>query len=175
MSRNPPGGPDRGPPRVLVMLDRPLLVELVTLTLDHGVCTTRQVTTVVEVAAVAAEWQPHLLILDMALNGLRVMQQVRTTAAVGSPMLTMGLVKRGDLRSKLDAFDAGADDILTIPFAAEELLARVIALTRRSRSVPIAMTAVISVGELQIDILNRTVRVGDSELRLAPLELGLLY
>ena len=65
----------------------------------------------------------------MSLNGLRIMQQVRTGAIVSSPLSVLGLVSRGDLRSKLAAFDAGVDDVLTIPFAPEELLARVWALT----------------------------------------------
>jgi two-component system KDP operon response regulator KdpE len=103
------------------------------------------------------------------------MQQLRTRAVAGSPLLVLGLVGRGDLKSKLAAFDAGADDMLTVPFAPEELLARVIALTRRSTTAHIALTPVITVGELQIDILKRTLRVGDSELHLTPLELGLLY
>jgi DNA-binding response OmpR family regulator len=42
----------------------------------------------------------------------------------------MGLVAPGDLQSKLAAFNVGADDMLTVPFAPEELLARVLALTR---------------------------------------------
>ena len=169
------GTGDRGPARVLVVIDRPVLVELVTMTLNHGVCTVRTVITAEQVAITVAEWQPHLLVPDMALNGLCIMQQLRTGARAGSVPLVMGLVRRGDLRSKLAAFDAGADDILTIPFAPEELLARVIALTRRTRTASVALTPVISVGDLQIDIANRTVRAGDSEMRLTPLELGLLY
>jgi two-component system KDP operon response regulator KdpE len=160
---------------VLVVLDRPVLVELISLTLNHGVCSVRTATTVKQVASIATEWQPHLLILDMALNGTRVMQQVRTRAATGAPVLVMGLLRGSDLGSKLAAFDAGVDDILTVPFAPEELLVRVIALMRRSRTAQIMLTPAITVGELQIDILNRTVRVDDSELRLTPLEFGLLY
>jgi hypothetical protein len=48
------------------------------------------------------------------------------------------------------------DDILTIPFAPEELLARVIALVRRAYSHAVTFTPVIKLGELEIDILNRT-------------------
>ena len=87
----------------------------------------------------------------------------------------MGQVGCGDLRRKLAAFDACADDILTMPFGPEELLARVISLTRRSRTAPIASTPVITVGRLEIDIVARTVRAGGSELHLTPLDLGLLY
>jgi DNA-binding response OmpR family regulator len=87
----------------------------------------------------------------------------------------IGLTRRGDLKSKLVAFDAGVDDIMTSPFAPEELLARVIALLRRSYSEMVAFTPVIRLGELEIDILHRLVRAGNHELRLTPLEQSLLY
>ena len=45
----------------------------------------------------------------------------------------IGLTRRGDLKTKSIAFEAGVDDILTVPFAPEEPLARVIAVVRRSR------------------------------------------
>jgi two-component system, OmpR family, response regulator RegX3 len=79
------------------------------------------------------------------------------------------------LKSKLNAFELGVDDILTVPFAPEELLARVIALVRRAYSDAVTFTPVIKVGELEIDILNRTVRAGSSELHLSSLEQSLLY
>jgi DNA-binding response OmpR family regulator len=54
------------------------------------------------------------------------------------------------------------DDILTVPFAPEELRARVIALLRRSYSDAVTFTPVIKIGELEINILKRTVRAGTS-------------
>ena len=84
----------------------------------------------------------------------------------GVRLPVIGLTPRGDLKSKLAAFDAGVDDILTIPFAPEELLARTVALLRRSYSDAVTFTPVIKLGELEIDILNRTVRAGTSELHL---------
>ncbi len=111
--------------RVLVVLHHSVLVELVRLTLNHGVCTVRSSTAIEQVSATLTHWQPHLLILDMAHNGSGVlMQQVRATASAGPSVLVMGLVRQHDLASKLAAFDAGVDDILTMPFAAEELLTR---------------------------------------------------
>ena len=87
----------------------------------------------------------------------------------------IGLTRRGDLKTKLTAFETGVDDILSIPFAPEELLARVIALVRRSYSEPVTFTPVIKLGELEIDILNRTVRAGPTKLNLTSLEQSLLY
>jgi DNA-binding response OmpR family regulator len=73
---------------------------------------------------------------------------------------TAAPTRRGDPKTKLAAFAQGADDILTVPFAPEELVARVLALMRRSYGAEAAFTPTIGVGELEIGILNRHVRAG---------------
>jgi DNA-binding response OmpR family regulator len=157
------------------MLDRPMLIELIKMTLNHGVYTTRTATTASEVAAALAEWQPHVAILDMDLDGTQIMALLAVTPVGGVRLPVIGLTRRGDLKTKLAAFEAGVDDILTVPFAPEELLARVIALVRRAYSDAVTFTPIIKIGELEIDILNRTVRAGTSELHLTSLEQSLLY
>jgi two-component system, OmpR family, response regulator len=113
---------------VLLALERPVLVELITLTLNHGVCTTRAVTVASEVETTVAQWQPHLVILDMDLHDSQIIT-IRSGKPAGSARLpVIGLTRRGDLGAKLAAFKAGVEDTLTVPFAPEELLARVIAL-----------------------------------------------
>jgi DNA-binding response OmpR family regulator len=168
--------PARGPARVLLVVERPMIAELIKLTLNHGVYVTRLVSTTSQVEAALAEWQPHLVVLDMDLDGLQILGMLGTRMSEGSGRLpVIGLTRRGDLRNKLAAFEAGIDDILTVPFAPEELLARVIALLRRSYSDAVTFTPVIRIGELEIDILKRTVRAGTSELHLTSLEQSLLY
>ena len=167
--------PPRGPARVLVVLDRVALTELVKLTLNHGVYATRTVGALTAVQTTLAEWQPHLLILDMDLDGRAVLEQIGANTAIQPRLPVIGLTRRGDLKTKLAAFEAGVDDILTIPFAPEELLARVIAVLRRSYADAVTFTPVIKLGDLEIDILNRTVRAGTSELHLTSLEQSLLY
>ena len=167
--------PPRGPARVLVVLDRPMMIELIKMTLNHGVYTTRTATSATEVAAALTEWQPHLAILDMDLDGMQIMTLLGATPVGGIRLPVIGLTRRGDLKTKLASFEAGVDDILTIPFAPEELLARVIAVLRRSYSDAVTFTPVIKLGDLEIDILNRTVRAGTSELHLTSLEQSLLY
>jgi DNA-binding response OmpR family regulator len=174
-TQQPTHWPPRGPARVLLVLDRPTLAEIVKLTLNHGVYTTRTAIVTSEVAAAFTDWQPHLAILDMDLDGPQVMALVAATPVGGMRVPVIGLTRRGDLKTKLAAFEAGVDDILTIPFAPEELLARVIALVRRAYRDAVTFTPVIKLGELEIDILNRTVRAGTSELHLTSLEQSLLY
>jgi DNA-binding response OmpR family regulator len=161
--------------RVLLVLERPALAELIALTLNHGVHTTRAVAIASEVETTVAEWQPHLLVLDIDLDVMQIMALLSHRTGTSTRLPVIGLTRRGDLMTKLAAFEAGVDDILTVPFAPEELLARVIAVLRRSYSDAVTFTPIIKIGELEIDILKRTVRAGTLELHLTSLEQSLLY
>jgi DNA-binding response OmpR family regulator len=119
--------PARGPGRALAVLDRPVLREIVKMTLNHCVYSTRAASTASEVAIALTEWQPQLAILDMDLDANQIMPMLRVKPG-GTRLPVIGLTRRGDLKTKLAAFQAGVDDILTVPFAPEELLARVFAL-----------------------------------------------
>lgn len=71
----------RGPARVLLVLDRVALTELVKLTLNPGVYATRTVRTLSDVGSSIAHWQPHLLILDMDLDGREILQNIGANTA----------------------------------------------------------------------------------------------
>jgi len=86
----------------------------------------------------------------------------------------IALTRQGDLQTKLSAFDRGADEVLLVPFSAEELLARVRALWRRARHAT-TFTPVVRSGELELDILRGLVRIGSAEVQLTPRERSLLY
>ena len=90
-------------------------------------------------------------------------------------MPVVALTRRGDLKAKLAAFEQGVDDLLSVPFSPEELVARVLALLRRTAPAGAALRPVLRLGALEIDILNRRVRAGTSELHLTSLEQSLLY
>jgi DNA-binding response OmpR family regulator len=163
--------------RVLLVLDQPVVAELVKLTLNHGAFETRQVVSAAEALMVLGHWRPHLVLLDMDLegvNGARVMERIGP-GATGGAIPAIALTRRGDLRTKLEAFERGVDDIMTLPFPPEELLARVIALVRRSHADAAPFAPVIRLGDLEIDIVHRTVRAGASALHLTALEQSLLY
>jgi two-component system, OmpR family, alkaline phosphatase synthesis response regulator PhoP len=163
--------------RALVLHDRPLVVDLIELTLNHGVFLVRAARTLSEAEAILADWQPHLAVIDMdhddstALLG-RLGSSNRLTKRV-TPAL--GLTRRGDLRTKLRAFDLGVDDILTMPFSPEELLARAIVITRRATGSSVPIIPTIRIGEIDIDILSRQVRAGTSIVHLSGIEQSLLY
>src|SRR5581483_1994258 len=122
-----------GSARVLVMVEQPLIVEVIKLTLNHGVYVTREAQNVPEATAVLGEWRPHMAVIDMDIGGERLLQHLADADADGSlrtPVLA--LTRRGDLQTKLAAFEQGVDDIMTIPFSPEELLARILVITRRA-------------------------------------------
>lgn len=168
---------DTGARRALVLHDRPLVVDLIELTLNHGVFEVRSARDLTGADALLTEWHPHLAVIDMdhddssALLG-RLGAANRLTKRI-TPAL--GLTRRGDLRTKLKAFDLGVDDILTMPFAPEELLARAIVITRRATGSDLPIIPTIKLGEIEIDILSREVRTGNSVIHLSGIEQSLLY
>jgi len=153
------------------------VVSLIELTLNHGLFVVRAARSLAEAEAILAEWQPHLAVVDMdhddstALLG-RVGASSTLTRSV-TPVL--GLTRRGDLKTKLRAFDLGVDDILAVPFSPEELLARAIVITRRASGSDRPIVPTIRIGEMEIDIVDREVRAGASVIHLSGIEQSLLY
>lgn len=163
--------------RALVLHDRQLVVDLIELTLNHGLFVVRAATSLAEAEAIIAEWAPHLSVVDMDHDDStefmrRIGSADKLTRRV-SPVL--GLTRRGDLKTKLRAFDLGVDDILTVPFSPEELLARSLVVSRRATGVERVIVPTIRLGEIVIDIVNRVVHAGDSEIHLSSIEQSLLY
>jgi DNA-binding response OmpR family regulator len=165
----------RGATRVLLVLDQQALVELVKLTLTHGLYVTRTALSGHEAAQVIDAWQPHLLIFNCDFEQGAILKLVAAQPVGSSRLPAICLTRRGNLQTKLDAFEAGVDDIMSVPFAPEELLARVLALLRRSYSDAMTFTPVIKIGALEIDIVHRTVLAGAIVLHLTSLEQSLLY
>jgi two-component system, OmpR family, alkaline phosphatase synthesis response regulator PhoP len=163
--------------RALVLYDRRAMVDLIELTLNHGLFSVRAAVSLAEVEPLLVDWRPHLALVDMeheestALLG-RLGTSKKLAAAV-TPVL--GLTRRGDLATKLRAFDLGVDDIVTIPFSPEELLARAVVITRRASGIDQPIVPTIRLGEMEIDILNREVRAGSSVVHLSSIEQALLY
>lgn len=117
----------------------------------------------------AADPTVELLILDIGLpkiDGLRVLSALRHSRP-DLPVLL--LTARGDVRSKVQGFNAGADDYLTKPFAFAELLARVRALLRRH-----TQQRELAAGGLVLDLRARSVRGGTGPIDLTAREFALL-
>ncbi|MGF6124929.1 two-component system KDP operon response regulator KdpE [Pseudomonas frederiksbergensis] len=116
--------------------------------------------------------RPDLIILDLGLpdgDGIDLIRDVRSW----SPVPIIVLSARGAESDKILALDTGADDYLVKPFGTGELLARVRALLRRQAK-EADNTAVLSFGEVRIDIERRVVERSGAPLHLTPLEYRLL-
>lgn len=162
------------PTQVLILVDQPVLAEYLTLALSHGGFVTHIVPTVADALTARAQRPPHLAIVDMDLADAQVLVHIADSTA-GSRIPVVALTRRGDLATKLAAFEAGVDDFLTIPFWPEELVARVVALMRRTYRESAVFTPVIRLGELEIDLLHGRVLAGGADLHLTAVEQSLLY
>ena len=120
----------------------------------------------------AASRQPDVVIVDLGLpdmDGLEVIRRLREWSTV--PIIVLSA--RGQEADKVVALDLGADDYVSKPFGAEELLARVRVAIRHKAGVA-HEDAVFTTGELKVDLGRRHVFVGDQEVKLTPTEYRLL-
>lgn len=119
------------------------------------------------------DWQPHLIVTDLAmphLDGVGLCRRVRAFSSV--PIIVLSV--RDQERQKIEALDAGADDYMTKPFSSNELLARIRAHLRRTPKAESSDIAVLEQGDFRIDFGSRTVSVKNVELKLTPKEFDLL-
>lgn len=120
-----------------------------------------------------AEVNPYdVMIIDIMLpkrDGFSVIESLRSRGNT-TPILVLSA--RGSLDDKLKGFQFGSDDYLTKPFSFSELLARLQALLRRTTRGQ--RQNVLSVGDLQMDLVRRTVRRSNRDIVLQPREFALL-
>ena len=112
-----------------------------------------------------------LVLLDIMLPGLDGQEVLKRIRARRPELPILMLTARDNLQNKVSALDAGADDYLTKPFAFEELLARIRALTRRSDQ---PQGSMIEVGGLRVDLLSHRAWRGDKQITLSAREFALL-
>jgi len=125
-----------------------------------------------EALDLAIDNPPDLVILDLAMPGLSGFDVCRELRAwLAAPILVLSV--KGADADKIEALDLGADDYLTKPFSAGELLARIRALLRRASGQP-ASAPVITVEDLEIDVAQRRVRRAGRELDLTRTEFDIL-
>jgi two-component system KDP operon response regulator KdpE len=126
---------------------------------------------VAEANAAIAQVYPSVILLDLGLpdgDGLAVLRRI--PAENRPPVIVLSA--RGQEGDKVTALDAGAEDYLTKPFGASELMARIRVVLRRAGGV--AAPDVIEVGPIKIDQPRHSVTVGGKEVHLTPIEFRLL-
>src|SRR5205085_4210938 len=130
-----------GAARVLVVADPPLS-DVVRLTLNHGVYAVESTATLAEATALERDFKPHLLILDIDLKAGDATALLGKIVG-GRPLPTIVLTERGDRKTKLAAYEHGADDFITVPVSPEELVARTRSLMLRTYGMAVPFVPVI--------------------------------
>jgi two-component system, OmpR family, KDP operon response regulator KdpE len=160
-------------PLVLVVEDEPPMTRLLHTVLLGGGYRVFEVATAREALLQAAGRTPDLVLLDLGLpdgDGVDVVRRLREW--MRAPIIVVSA--RGREQDKIDALDAGADDYLTKPFSAGELLARVRVALRHAASRPESAAVVFEVEGLRIDLPRRQAWAAGEEVRLTPTEWKLL-
>ena len=111
---------------------------------------------------------PDLLVVDLGLPGISGVEVIRAVRA-WNPLPIIVLSARDREQDKVAALDAGADDYVTKPFGVDELLARVRASLRRSRT-PSTPQEVVDAGPFVVDLMGREVLRDGEPVQLTPTE-----
>ena len=154
--------------QVLVVEDEPAIRNVLAVLLEAEGYRVIEADTALRAEIESRSHKPDLLLIDLGLpdgDGIAIIRRVRAW----SPMPIVVLSARTQEEQKIAALDAGADDYVTKPFSAAELLARVRAALRRNVRGS-EQTGVLKLGLLQIDLEKREARGEGGEVHLTPLE-----
>ena len=158
-------------PLILVIDDEAPIRRLLRVSLESAGFTVTEADNGAQGLTEAAYHQPGAIILDLGLpdmDGKEVVERLRGWSHI--PVLILSVRDREE--EKIAALDAGADDYLTKPFGAGELVARLRALLRRNTSASDAPIVVF--GDVEVDFTTRTVRRAGEMVHLTAREYGFL-
>ncbi len=159
---------------ILVADDDPHIVELVGMYLKRGGFRVETAVDGDEALRKANELHPALAILDVMMPGQDGLQICRTLSRRGDIPVVLLTARSTDI-DKIAGLRLGADDYVTKPFNPEELMARVEAVLRRTRTSNGARASgQVNLGKLKLDVDARTATVGKKALALTPKEFDLL-
>ena len=157
--------------RILIVEDEKPIADLLEMSLTAAgyTCDCRMSGT--EAADAVGERRYDLILLDVMLPGIDGYEVARTLRRKknGTPILM--LTARSEVTDKVAGLDCGADDYMTKPFAPEELLARVRALTRRQGEVALEE---LTCYDLRLELATHTLNCGTKSVRLSPKEFEVL-
>ncbi len=160
--------------KILIVDDEKNIVELIRLYLEKEGFKTVCAYSGDEALAQFRSQAPDLVILDLMLPGVdgwQVCKEIRKSSATPIIMLTA----KSDTFDKVLGLELGADDYMTKPFEAKELLARVKAVLRRSESPEPAHSKEVSFTNLSINIENYELHINGELVDAPPKEIELLY
>jgi two-component system KDP operon response regulator KdpE len=159
--------------RILVVDDDPQIRRVMRVTLTAQGYEVDDARSGAEALEKLRQRQSDLVLLDMNMPGLGGVETCREIRA-GSEVAIIMLTVRDTEADKVEALDAGADDYVTKPFRAQELLARIRAALRRAPSARAAEIQRLTLGAMEVDFAARRVHAGERDVRLTPKELDVL-
>ena len=160
-------------PVVIVIEDEPNLRRFVRMSLESEGCQVYEADSVKRGLIEAGTRKPDMVVLDLGLpdgDGVDFIRDLRGWSDI--PIIVLSA--RTTEADKVGALDAGADDYLTKPFGAAELLARVRAHLRRHSHAGGSGATVIEFGKVRVDLGKRLVERAGEPLHLTPIEYRLL-
>jgi DNA-binding response OmpR family regulator len=165
--------------RVLVVDDDSTVAEVVASYLRGAGLESRHAEDGVTALAVAGEWQPDLVVLDLmlpGLGGLEVCRRLRNGRDDQHPLPVIMLTALGEESDRVLGLETGADDYVTKPFSPRELALRVQAVLRRATEAALqaGTPKPRRVGRFELDTAGRRIRKDGSELALTGREFDLL-
>lgn len=165
-----------GKPDILVVEDDTPIRNLITTTLETQDYKYETAADGKQALLSAVSHKPDIILLDLGLpdmDGIEVIKKIRSWSV--APIIVISA--RSEDYDKIRALDAGADDYLTKPFSVEELLARIRSTLRRLQYLEgqgDKEEIVFVNGDLSIDYTAATVKVGEQQIHLMPMEYNLL-
>jgi len=157
--------------KILVVEDDPTVGEFVRRGLEEQLWQVDLVANGLDGESMAMSQPYDLVVLDMRLPGKHGLDVLRTIRSRGFDRPVLVLTAQDAVDAKVETLRAGADDYVTKPFAFEELLARIEALSRRPRAL---VSPVLRVADLELDQGTREVRRAGELVELTPKEFAVL-
>jgi two-component system response regulator MprA len=128
----------------------------------------------VEALAKLASSNPAAVIMDVMMPRLNGLEATRMLRDNGNDVPILILTAKDAVGDRVDGLDAGADDYMVKPFALDELLARLRALTRRSRAESRVVSPILEFADIRLDAQTREVTRSGVKLSLTRTEFALL-
>jgi two-component system, OmpR family, response regulator ResD len=166
--------------RVLVVDDDPTVAEVVTDYLRDAGLDPRHAADGQAALALAEEWPPELVVLDLmlpGLDGLEVCRRLRSGRDGQAPLPVIMLTALGEESDRVLGLETGADDYVTKPFSPRELVLRVQAVLRRAGPAGAGAAGPappLRAGRFEVDVAARRARRDGRELALTIREFDLL-